>query len=756
MGLILIVSIVVSVLNSQYQFIKWPVNYSDTIGVSSQIITAIIALVVSVIGISVSLQNEECFGIKVSKLFLLRIELHYSFLQIILISIILCASNLLLYMCDLIIAAIGISLVSVIFCIYIAYTEIPLLMKEEKAILKLLRNCLLHNYKHKKEASVELKEAIKYLIISKNFNESFICLYHVSDSPDFKKHLLLKLLEYQTDIAFGLDDMPESEEKQRIANSLLNSIFDIVYSHLQIEESLLVHIKQNIHLTTRVIFRLLNYTYTQKDVAIRIAHLISYVGYKSSLKNEEKDFMSSIAIIIAAGAVKSENFLVLKEIRKHFSTLTYSLKDNSTSTTIFALLSMHLYYLCKSENDVPNELKIKISDFIIEDGIDEQTKIISWKDLFGYISDSFVVSLDEFVILFAKNITALEYNLFTNSAKWIFFDTGYAIDWFLSHLLNSHNLFRFEFSNLISNNTYKHRIKNFGEKCFNDDGEFTPTESMLETVKFYDDSSNAFQTISIIEKNEHRFFNLINELKRKDLDEDVAKASDLKNEELSLKLKAHIENKLSKEWHFDNSLEITNPSRAFCVCMEKFPEAINFDDMFFNMFSDGIFNDINKFVDCQKIYKDENFEQNISDLLLTQFSFATDWIKNGLQFFIVSEDVKKKIADSATLWESFSSNIINGEMLVTQNGFSFNCVLNNVEIRSLTKEELEKKVKNYQRADGQYVFEGVFLPQEEIIKIIQKKFMVVTVVFQHQVISSKKDVVEILPYFSKQDIEETE
>ena len=95
-------------------------------------------------------------------------------------------------------------------------------------------------------------------------------------------------------------------------------------------------------------------------------------------------------------------------------------------------------------------------------------------------------------------------------------------------------------------------------------------------------------------------------------------------------------------------------------------------------------------------------------------------------------------------------------MLVTQNGFSFNCVLNNVEIRSLTKEELEKKVKNYQRADGQYVFEGVFLPQEEIIKIIQKKFMVVTVVFQHQVISSKKDVVEILPYFSKQDLEETE
>ena len=139
MGLIFIASIVISVLNSRYQFIKWSTNYSDTIGVSSQIITAIIALVVSVIGISVSLQNEECYGIKVSKLFLLRIELHYSFLQIILISILLSASNLLLYMCNLTIAAIGISLISVIFCVYIAYTEIPLLMKEEKAILKLLR-----------------------------------------------------------------------------------------------------------------------------------------------------------------------------------------------------------------------------------------------------------------------------------------------------------------------------------------------------------------------------------------------------------------------------------------------------------------------------------------------------------------------------------------------------------------------------------------------------------------------------------------
>ena len=63
------------------------------------------------------------------------------------------------------------------------------------------------------------------------------------------------------------------------------------------------------------------------------------------------------------------------------------------------------------------------------------------------------------------------------------------------------------------------------------------------------------------------------------------------------------------------------------------------------------------------------------------------------------------------------------ETLVTQNGFNFNCVVDKVEMRPLTAEELSVQVDKNRRPDGQYVFRGAFLPQEEIAKIIDKSFV---------------------------------
>ena len=84
--------------------------------------------------------------------------------------------------------------------------------------------------------------------------------------------------------------------------------------------------------------------------------------------------------------------------------------------------------------------------------------------------------------------------------------------------------------------------------------------------------------------------------------------------------------------------------------------------------------------------------------------------------------------------------------VVTENGFRFNCSIDKVEFRNLTEEELARQVSKYQRADGQYVFRGTFLPQEEITKIIKDKFTILTIVVRHQVISSEDSIFEFKPY----------
>ena len=79
--------------------------------------------------------------------------------------------------------------------------------------------------------------------------------------------------------------------------------------------------------------------------------------------------------------------------------------------------------------------------------------------------------------------------------------------------------------------------------------------------------------------------------------------------------------------------------------------------------------------------------------------------------------------NKANVFEGFDSNILGVDAIVTNNGFRFNCIVEKCEIRYLSEEEISNKIKKYQRTDGQYVFEGTFLPKEEILKIICNKFI---------------------------------
>ena len=95
---IFITSFALSITNKVFPFLIWPESYCDVIGVSSQIITTLLSLIVSVVGIAIPLQNETFFGISSTKIYSLRKVKHYSILTIIIISILICTLNLIFYM----------------------------------------------------------------------------------------------------------------------------------------------------------------------------------------------------------------------------------------------------------------------------------------------------------------------------------------------------------------------------------------------------------------------------------------------------------------------------------------------------------------------------------------------------------------------------------------------------------------------------------------------------------------------------------
>lgn len=134
MILIVAGSIGFSVADKIYGIIPWSDGFADVIGVVVQVITAMVALIVSVVGIAISLQNEEFCGIKIKKLYSLRVKKHYSIVTIILISILLCSINLACYVMGLIMGAFGTTFVALLFLVRVVFTEVPIMAKDETAI----------------------------------------------------------------------------------------------------------------------------------------------------------------------------------------------------------------------------------------------------------------------------------------------------------------------------------------------------------------------------------------------------------------------------------------------------------------------------------------------------------------------------------------------------------------------------------------------------------------------------------------------
>lgn len=749
---VFISSLIFSVLDKIFNIIPWNENISDTIGVAVQIITAISSLVVSVIGISISLQNDEYFGIKISKLYTLRVEKHFSILQIIIISVILCVINLLCYFFDLYCTSLTISVISVTFAIIVACVEVPLMSKDEKAMIKILKNNLLFNHYNKKESSKELKDAVKYLLWHKNLKDTFNELK--SDDEEYNKALFFKLLEFQHDIAFNLKSILDEQILYEVSGSLLENVFDVILNVFEFDDVFFKEIEKNKYLLTRVLFRLEETPAIQKRLREKISGLCQLLTFTQHLKVPDTNFLACIVIILVSETVKLGDFGIIKALRKEYSSLLHNFKKEELSVDIFAIISMHLYYLCNSDSRIPEKLKEDILYFINEKSfVEEYHKIESWKTLFKNLLQEFNVNFDNFIKLSLYLSDSLEYWIYDNRAHSVVLHSGYFINWYLTNLLSSAHIRSFDFSKLsINYPEIKHYIKSFGDNCLDKNGQFIITEKMMQIVCFYDQESKRLEKFQAFENVHHKFFNYINKLKIESINNETEQVRVISFEKLSEEIRNDITNVVAKEWGYNASIDITNSKRSFSVLIEMFPEAINFKESILDFCRESVLFDIKSAIKCKKIYNDDYFEDNINKILDKNLKYSTKSVKHIIpDYYIHNEELKERYLERCLSLEEFESRFLSTSTLVVENGFGFNFAVNSVDIRKLKESELSEQVEKFQRTDGQYVFDGAFMPKEEITKIVNEKFIVITVVIQHQVNSSEDTVFELFPYNKSED-----
>lgn len=723
-------------------------DYRDVIGVSSQIITAIITFVVSIIGIAISLQNEDYFGVKVTKLYALRVKKHYSILSIILISIFLCALNLAFYMIDLTVAALGVLLASLLFLVKVVCSEIPIMTKNETAMLNILRDNLVYCHTHNEEAPKDLKDAIKFLLYERTFKEIYNSLKDNSDEK-LNQYILMKLLELQHDLAFDLKDRYGQAEQRIIGDSLVRNVADIVQRDIEVSDEQYKEIVANKHLLTRVLFRTYELESSRQNTIKMIASLYLSLRCVSDEHQTQTDceLIASIIIIFVANTVKKGDFNIIKEIRKNLSSWEYDLNDSSYYLDVFAVLSLFLYYLCNSESDTPSDIKDKIITFISEDGmIEDNTRIVSWRNLFSVAAENFNVDYDRFIKIALSNEHTMEYWLLGIDCKNYVLDQSYLLTWYLTNLLNSNRADKLDFAAFLTDDATRCCFKSFGSKCFAEDNQFIPTEEMKQIISFYSDDANPFALFEVVEKHNHSFFNHINGIKLEDLKKESDLAKEVDMHEYAAKIRAGIEASLENEWGLDPSLTISNSERYFSVMLHKYPGE-HFADSLTESCIRSLKSDIKKSVPKTVIYKDEGFDANIRLMLSADLKYAThNSMTTFPNLYISNLDLRQEYINVCSSLSEVKSGFLNLMTLVTDGGFKFNYEVKKVELRGLSEEELSAQVSKYQRSDGQYVYEGTFMPREEITNIIRDTFAVLTIIFKHQVAASENTVFELRPH----------
>ena len=747
---ILMASLLVSIWDKRCCIISWPSGFLDSIGVSLQIISALVALVVSIIGITISLQNEDFLGIKTTKLYALRVKKNYSVRDIIFISIILCVWAVICYLLKLVLAVIVAQMAIVSFLLQVVISEVPLMMKNKKVIFQILKDNMIYCYINGKEATKDLKDTMRYLLYKETLNEVYKSFRDPNDE-EYNIYLFLKLLEYQCDLAFKLVEKIDENEKIEIASSLLENVCDILYQRLDsISSEAYALLKENKHLLTRVLFCIHELSTLRNSFETKISNLLQHISFSANGYEQKCDLIADVIIVLVAKSIEKKDFSIIKAIRRQFSNSSYCLERECYALDVFNIISMYLYYLCCSEINVTDELKNAIRHFIDEDNVIEyQTKIMSWRRLFVRLEEQYNVNYDRFMTIAMRNTNDLEYYLYGCGGKWIIIDHFYLSQWYLVHLLNAGWNCTINIATLTDKYPDINRdLKMFGEYCFDEGKRFMPTETMQKIVEFYNTQKEYFTRFRLEEERNHVLFDIINSIKLEELNEDIQKACGVNNAEFSAVLSQNVENAIKGEWGYDSQLAIVNEDRGFSIFFEKTPEAINFEESTVEWVINSIFADIKKSIKKTVLYGCDTFEDRVQQILQKDIIYVSRQIKNTIPYFYVKDTQLsmdlQQLCDRCT---EIKSNLLNMAM-VARNGFRFNCSIEKVELRDLSEDELSRQAARYQRADGQFVYNGVFVPRERILEIIKCKFAVLLIVFKHQVQSSEETVFELKPFLS--------
>ena len=722
-------------------------NLYTSLGIACQVVASICACVLSILQISFSLQDNTFLGVSVRALYRMRKNPHFGFAANVLISLGFIIVAMLGYIAGSLYACTIAAISSIIFCVYLIIIESPYLCMQDKTMLKIVRDRLVGEYNNSIDAdnyqTAEVTEVLEALIKNKNLIWTYNRLSKTG-CDDFDKYLLNRLMDVQTNIAFNLDKIESISQLSKVTDELLDTACAMASSKFDIVEILGTTPKDCLHNVTRVLFRLLDNDVSKNKTKIKIAEMIKWGSIldKEDTSSVKSDLFFPIMTILVIENVKSNDFSLIKEIKKSLSNSPYFLREKGVTARIFAIVSFVLYYLSKIENTVPQDVKDNINVLVQNSYIEDNCKVLSWKNLFSKFDETYSVSLESFLSDFSKYRHYYEFSLISCDARRVTFTNELAFDWYIATYLNSERVYDIDYNTLfpIDDNPWMvFHLKEIENSCYTDnDRQFVPNERIKEMAEFYSIQKTVFSVFSGAENYRHQLRDYIDSLRKKEFENKIASSLAVSNQDISNHFQSIIETKLKSTFGFDDRIDISKEKKLyFALLTERSSDAVNYDECIIDWAVNSIFyeiwnNGVKKY--SHSIKMGNNFSQSIrKELLEKDVEYATpstEYCAYKISDNQTQKEYLEKIKGAKTI--DNANYLFSKPTFILKGGFAFNCQVQ-FNVNDLTPEIISQKVDEYRRTDGQYVYDGAFLTREELSRIIKDTQVIFQVVFSYRI-----------------------
>lgn len=273
---------------------------------------------------------------------------------------------------------------------------------------------------------------------------------------------------------------------------------------------------------------------------------------------------------------------------------------------------------------------------------------------------------------------------------------------------------------------------------------FTPTDALKDMATFYLINGNDFEPMYGNYNVSNKIIEYHNMLKEKKLEEDAQKCADVSNQNLKHKYEDVIKKKLVSvsDYGYSDKVDLLDcKQRYISVMYERDSNAVNHDECLIDFFVNSVFYDISKSINGSVIKRNDDFDNQIKKLITKELSAVTKGFV-CCSHYISDTAIRDEFE---TKMESIiiTSKILIGRYAILKDGFSYNISCDEFIVRDLTEEELNVEIDKYLREDGQYIYEGVFLPREKVARLIKEKYAIFTLVYRYKVNTDPGSLIKV-------------